>query len=120
MEVQWADQQKINEFSKLNSRLVLLEDKEKKLRENKDDLEDLAVDVELVDDDDMLLYHIGEIFAFMRKVDIVERVDKDVEDLGRQIEDAEAEKSAAAARMTELKEALYAKFGRDNINLERE
>lgn len=120
MNVEWTDQQRINEFSKLNTRFTALEAKLSKLKENKEDLDDLTMDIELVDDDEMLLYHIGDIFAHMQKVDIVARVEKDSELLGEQISDVESKKADISERMAELKDALYAKFGRENINLERD
>lgn len=120
MEVEWADQQKINEFSKLHGRLTSHEACEKKLKQQKEDLDDLEMEIELLDEDEKLLYAVGDAFVYLSHSEISERLQRDKDSLEEKIEYQVAEKDKASSRMDELKAALYAKFGRENINLERE
>ncbi|KDN46207.1 hypothetical protein RSAG8_04434, partial [Rhizoctonia solani AG-8 WAC10335] len=61
-EVTWEDQQKINAFSKLNTRCTDFEEKIEKQKSEKEALDDLAMELELADEDDPVEYKIGEAF----------------------------------------------------------
>ncbi|KAL3232440.1 hypothetical protein RNJ44_04356 [Nakaseomyces bracarensis] len=118
VEVTLVDQQKINEFSKLIMRKDALEAELKKERQEKEYLEDVSLEIELIDEDEKVQYRMGEIFVFMKQSKVVEQLEKDSERLDEQISELESKQDELDDRISELKTALYAKFG-DNINLER-
>lgn len=120
MEVEWTDQQKINEFSKLHGRLTSHESSEKQLKQRKEDLDDLEMEIELIDEDEKLLYAVGDSFVYLSHSEISEKLQEDKDSLEERIEALITEKEKVSSRLDELKAALYAKFGRENINLERE
>lgn len=120
MEVEWEDQQKINEFSKLNTRLDANTALEKSLEREKEELEELKLEIELVDEDEKLMYNIGEAFVCLAQPEILERLEKNAEVVDAKLEKQVEEKEKIQERMAELKELLYAKFGRENINLEKD
>ncbi|KAF8913676.1 Prefoldin subunit 4 [Mucidula mucida] len=116
-EVTWEDQQRINSFSKLNNRMRSLEDKLHELQQTKEALDDLATELELADEDESVLYKVGETFLHMPHSRAMKRLERDqavlddkLSSLGLRSEDCQKE-------MNELKVALYAKFGRA-INLD--
>ncbi|KAJ7899068.1 Prefoldin subunit 4 [Mycena leptocephala] len=95
-EVTWEDQQRINSFSKLNTRMRNTVEKLQELKQEKEALEDLATELELADEDEPVLY----------KADIGTQVSS----LSSTVEQCEKE-------MSKLKVTLYAKFG-SAINLD--
>lgn len=115
------DQQKINRFARLNARLdeIREELKHKKLEmQNMDDaLNEIQV-AELEGEDERVRINEGEVFvqfglseASTWIEDKKNRVQQDVDSLSQNIETIKEE-------MNQLKTILYAKFGRENINLE--
>ncbi|KAK0528053.1 hypothetical protein OC834_004192 [Tilletia horrida] len=120
VEVTWEDQQKINAFSRLNSRLADVEHDLKELQDQREACDDLNVEIELVDEDEAVLYKIGDAFVSVlqpRALELLEadtaRLDQDISKLKDIVDDCERE-------MDKLKIDLYAKFGKSNINLERD
>lgn len=118
VEVTLVDQQKINEFSKLIMRKDALEAELKKEKQEKEYLEDVSLEIELIDEDEKVQYRMGEIFVFMKQSKVVEQLEKDSEKLDEKISSLESKQDELDDRISQLKTALYAKFG-DNINLER-
>lgn len=51
-EVLWEDQQKINTFSKLNSRMTRFKDELKEQQKEQEFLSDLQMEMELLDEDE--------------------------------------------------------------------
>lgn len=88
------------------------------LKQEKEYLDDVSLEIELIDEDDQIQYKIGDVFVFMKQSDVVEQLEKDAEKLDAKIESLEDSDSEIDSRISELKSSLYAKFG-DNINLER-
>lgn len=88
------------------------------LKQEKEYLDDVSLEIELIDEDDQIQYKIGDVFVFMKQSDVVEQLEKDAEKLDAKIESLEDNDSEIDSRISELKSSLYAKFG-DNINLER-
>ncbi|KAJ2795976.1 hypothetical protein H4R21_004897 [Coemansia helicoidea] len=117
-EVTWQDQQRINEFSKLNARYERLDDEYKRQKEEDGYLDDLAMDIELLDDDEPVRYKIGDVFIKMALEDAQARVQEDKARISRRVSDLDAELGATQAKMDALKKTLYAKFGQA-INLEK-
>ncbi|KAK1924366.1 Prefoldin subunit-domain-containing protein [Papiliotrema laurentii] len=117
IEVAWEDQQRINTFSKLNIRLSEIQDQLKVKQEEKDYYDDLETELELADEDEPVLYKMGEAFFYLSlpaaKKQLrhdTKRYEKDIGELRERAEECEK-------GMKELKVQLYAKFGKQ-INLE--
>ncbi|OCB88430.1 Prefoldin, subunit 4 [Sanghuangporus baumii] len=120
VEVTWDDQQRICTFSKLNTRLRGYEERLKVLKEEKEALDDLAMELELADEEQPILYvshFIGETFVHLPLPRALKRVEndntalnEDISKLGDQAEECEKE-------MKKLKVTLYSKFG-SAINLD--
>ncbi|CCD25634.1 tubulin-binding prefolding complex subunit GIM3 NDAI_0F03160 [Naumovozyma dairenensis CBS 421] len=117
-QVSFEDQQKINEFSKLIMRKDSLELELAKQRQEKEYLEDVSLEIELLDEEELVQYKIGDLFMLMKQSEVVEQLEKDSEIIDKTIDELESKESDLDGRLSELKTALYAKFG-DNINLER-
>ncbi|KAI2616295.1 Prefoldin, subunit 4 [Hypoxylon sp. NC1633] len=117
VEVRREDQDKINKFSRLHQRELDLEDKLKTKNKEKEELDDIAMELELIDEDEKIPYKIGEAFfhiplpqAQEMLASATSRVEKDVSAL-------EDKLTTVKDEMTQLKIQLYARFGR-SINLE--
>ncbi|KAL5528635.1 hypothetical protein ACEPAF_7771 [Sanghuangporus sanghuang] len=117
VEVTWDDQQRICTFSKLNTRLRGYEERLKALKEEKEALDDLAMELELADEEQPILYRISETFVHLPLPRALKRVEndntalnEDISELGDQAEECEKE-------MKKLKVTLYSKFG-SAINLD--
>lgn len=87
-------------------------------RQEKEYLDDISLEIELIDEDEKIQYKIGDVFVFLKQSEVVEQLEKDAEQLDSKIEKLEEKESQLDFRISELKTILYAKFG-DNINLER-
>ncbi|KAG2731674.1 hypothetical protein G9P44_005261 [Scheffersomyces stipitis] len=117
-EVLWEDQQKINKFSTLigkkDEQLAVLE----KLKTEKEYLDDLALEIELLDEDEKIQYKVGEVFIYMKVSKAVEKVELENEKLTDKISETSNLIDTYDESLDDLKKQLYAKFG-NNINLER-
>lgn len=89
------------------------------LQQEKEYLDDVAMELELADEDEPVRHKIGDAFVHIPVSEAMERVEKDSAKLGLALEDIESEINSTQEKMTELKKALYAKFG-NAINLERD
>ncbi|XP_027114353.1 prefoldin subunit 4 [Coffea arabica] len=118
MEVTWEDQQKINQFSRLNNRFHELEDEIKLAKETNDNLEDASNEL-ILTDDDIVRFQIGEVFAHIPKDEVETRIEQMKEVTSKNLEKLEEEKESIVAQMDELKKILYGKF-KDSINLEED
>ncbi|TFK53492.1 Prefoldin, subunit 4 [Heliocybe sulcata] len=117
VEVTWEDQQRINNFSKLNTRLRAIEEKLGNLKEEKEALDDLSTELELADEDEPVLYKIGESFFKLSHSSAMKRLESDQESIVSQISALASSTEECEATMKELKVVLYAKFGKA-INLD--
>ncbi|KAJ2922092.1 hypothetical protein H1R20_g15001, partial [Candolleomyces eurysporus] len=111
------DQQRINTFSKLNARHGIIEGKLKALKDEKEALDDLGTELELADEDEEVLYKIGETFVHMRPGRARTRLRKDQQRLDKILEDLSTQAGDCQTQMKELKAILYGKFGK-SINLD--
>uniref|UniRef100_A0A060T987 Prefoldin subunit 4 n=1 Tax=Blastobotrys adeninivorans TaxID=409370 RepID=A0A060T987_BLAAD len=118
VEVQWEDQKRINTFSKLNSKLEEYEEQLKGFKTEKEYLDDVSMEMELVDEDEMVHYKIGDSFVQLPQSEVMERLEADVEKINKQVADKESEVESITEELEQLKKQLYAKFGHA-INLER-
>lgn len=116
-EVTWEDQQRINRFSTLNSKARDLEATLAQLKNDKEALDDLTTELELADEDDTVMFKIGETFVHLVVTQAQERIEKDQERLDAEISALVERTEAFEKEMKELKVALYAKFGKQ-INLD--
>ncbi|KAG2173388.1 hypothetical protein INT44_008740 [Umbelopsis vinacea] len=119
VEVSWEDQQKINSFSKLNTRTDDLEEQYEKLKQEKEYLDDLSMELELADEDEPVRYKIGDAFVHMPLDKALERITNDSEKVQADIDDLKSQMDDVHGQMEELKKALYSKFGK-SINLEKD
>ncbi|ODV76947.1 Prefoldin, subunit 4 [Suhomyces tanzawaensis NRRL Y-17324] len=117
-EVSWEDQQKINKFSTLinkkDEQLEVLE----KLKVEKEYLDDLSMEIELLDEDDRIQYKVGEVFIFMKVSKAIAKIEAENEKLETRISGIDEIIEECDESLGDLKKQLYAKFG-NNINLER-
>ncbi|KAK9378433.1 Prefoldin subunit-domain-containing protein [Kockiozyma suomiensis] len=118
VQVSWEDQTRINTFSKLNSRLSNLEDEQKILADEKEYLEDVSTEIELIDEDELVQYKVGDTFYWIKQSEVVERLEKDSEKTEESLILLDDKVQSIKDEMEELKTALYARFG-NAINLER-
>ena len=118
-QVTFEDQQKINEFSKLIMRKDAIAQELSLQREEKEYLDDVSLEIELIDEDEPVQYKVGDLFIFMKQSKVTAQLEKDAERLDNKIETLEDKQRDIDSRLDALKATLYAKFG-DNINLERE
>ncbi|KXN82880.1 Prefoldin subunit 4 [Leucoagaricus sp. SymC.cos] len=116
-EVTWEDQQRINTFSKLNTRVRALEDKLEEIKQQKEALEDLSTELELADEDEPVLYRIGETFLQIPLPKALKRLERDQKEVDERFSMVAGEVEAIETQMKALKVQLYAKFGKA-INLE--
>ena len=117
-QVTFEDQQKINEFSKLIMRKDAIAQDLSLQREEKEYLDDVSLEIELIDEDEPVQYKVGDLFIFMKQSKVTAQLEKDAERLDNKIETLEDKQRDIDSRLDALKATLYAKFG-DNINLER-
>ncbi|KAF9127752.1 hypothetical protein BGW39_005644 [Mortierella sp. 14UC] len=119
IQVSWQDQENINTFSKYNAKLQDLEEAYKSKKTEKEYLDDLAMELELVDEDEPVKYRIGEAFVSLSLEAAQERISKSQEELDQEIEGLKAQMDEAVEKMDGLKKVLYARFG-NAINLEKD
>ncbi|KAK9463813.1 Prefoldin subunit-domain-containing protein [Lipomyces oligophaga] len=118
VQVSWEDQSRINVFSKLNARLSNLEDECQLFRDRKEYLDDVSMEIELVDEDEVLPYKIGDAFYWLKQSEIVELLEKESESTDTRLEELDGKVRSTKSEMDVLKSALYKKFGKA-INLEK-
>ncbi|KAE9403921.1 Prefoldin, subunit 4 [Gymnopus androsaceus JB14] len=116
-EVTWEDQQKINLFSKLNTRMRNFDAKMKEAKQEKEALDDLSTELELADEDEPVLYKVGETFLHLPLPRAMKKLEKDGADLDAKLLNLSESSQQCETEMKQLKVALYAKFG-SAINLD--
>ncbi len=115
--VTWQDQQSINLFSRLNTRLSLVDDQLRSLTKSLANIVDAADSIETLLDDDCVMIQVGEVYVRCSN----EEAEAHVTAQRKKEEESKAkllgEKADIEQKMGELKKALYGKFGKA-INLE--
>ncbi|KAF9364140.1 hypothetical protein BGX34_002408 [Mortierella sp. NVP85] len=119
VQVTWQDQENINNFSKYNTVLQDLEESYQVKKTEKEYLDDLASELELVDEDEPVKYRIGEAFVSLSLEAAQERITKSQGELEEEIEALKVKIDETTEKMDELKKQLYARFG-NSINLEKD
>lgn len=118
IKVTYEDQQRINQFSKLIMRKDVVEQELSQHRQEKEYLDDVSLEIELIDEDEPVHYKVGVIFMLLNQHEVVQQLEEDVEKVQESISSLETQEDQLENEIKELKTVLYAKFG-DNINLER-
>ncbi|SLM38260.1 prefoldin subunit 4 [Lasallia pustulata] len=116
-EVRREDQDKINKFSRLHQREILLEDELKTKAKDKEDLDEISNELELADEEEKIPYKIGDSFISLPLPEVQEMLSSSTEKIEEEVSGIEEKLSGIREEMQQLKVALYARFGR-SINLE--
>ncbi|EWY86319.1 prefoldin subunit 4 [Fusarium oxysporum f. sp. radicis-lycopersici 26381] len=117
VEVRREDQDKINRFSRLHQREILLEEELSTKTKEKEELDDLSTELELADEDEKIQYKIGDAFFHVSVEQAQEMLEQATEKLEEESTSLEEKLSSIREEMTKLKVELYARFGKQ-INLE--
>ncbi|KAF4342005.1 prefoldin subunit 4 [Fusarium beomiforme] len=117
VEVRREDQDKINRFSRLHQREILLEEELSTKTKEKEELDDLSTELELADEDEKIQYKIGDAFFHVSVEQAQEMLEEATEKLEQESTSLEEKLSSIREEMTKLKVELYARFGKQ-INLE--
>ncbi|KAH7201718.1 Prefoldin subunit-domain-containing protein [Fusarium oxysporum] len=117
VEVRREDQDKINRFSRLHQREILLDEELSTKTKEKEELDDLSTELELADEDEKIQYKIGDAFFHVSVEQAQEMLEQATEKLEEESTSLEEKLSSIREEMTKLKVELYARFGKQ-INLE--
>jgi prefoldin subunit 4 len=134
-QVTFDDQQQINKFSTLMTHYDRLKDKLKQLESDKEQIDDVTLELELVDEDELVDYLIGgEIpsdvaneagaiigdgcFVKLKQSKVMENLELKSNEINDQIDNINNELENLSSVLSSLKSTLYAKFG-NAINLEK-
>jgi len=117
-EVTRQDQDKINAFSRLHHREKGWEEELGALLKDKEDLEEVATELELVaDEDELVPYKIGDSFVSLPLSEVQDMLAQSTGQIDDDVARLEEKLQGIRDEMKELKVHLYARFGR-SINLE--
>lgn len=117
VEVRREDQDKINKFSRLHQRELGLEEELKAKNKEKEELDDITMELELADEDDKIPYKIGDAFFHIPLPQAQELLASSTSRTEEEVSGLEEKLATVKDEMTQLKVELYARFGR-SINLE--
>ena len=130
------DQLLINKFSTLMTHYDRLNDKLSNLQQEKDSIDDITLELELIDEDELIDYLIGGIsnptsssssnsdiigdgcFVKLKQSKVMENLQLKSNNLSIEIDKINENLSDLSNNLKNLKSTLYAKFG-NAINLER-
>ncbi|KAL1858147.1 hypothetical protein Daus18300_010028 [Diaporthe australafricana] len=117
VEVRREDQDKINKFSRLHQRELKYEEELQVISKEKEELDDITMELELADEDDKIPYKIGDSFFHVTVSQAQGMLEASTTRIEEDVSQLEEKLSTAREEMTQLKVELYARFGR-SINLE--
>ncbi|KAI4228695.1 MAG: hypothetical protein L6R36_001463 [Xanthoria steineri] len=117
LEVRREDQDKINKFSRLHQREMLLEDDLKSRAKEKEDLEEIFSELELADEDEKVPYKLGDAFILLPLPEVQQLLSKSTDKIEKSVSATENKLGDIREEMNSLKVELYARFGK-SINLE--
>lgn len=117
IEVRREDQDKINRFSRLHQRELVLEDEIKIKSKERDELDDVTMELELAEEDELVRYKIGDAFFHVSLPVAQEMLGLSSACVERELREREEKLEDIREEMTALKVELYARFGK-TINLE--
>ncbi|KAJ5883493.1 uncharacterized protein N7473_010379 [Penicillium subrubescens] len=116
-EVRREDQEKINRFSRLHQRETVLEEQLKAKQKDKEDLEEVSMELELADEDELVPYKIGDSFFQLPLADAQAMLETSTAQIDADVSKLEDSLGELREELQKLKVSLYARFGR-SINLE--
>lgn len=87
-------------------------------RTEKDELDDLGMELELVDEEERVLYRVGEAYVLLPHAEAIAQLEDDAARAAAQVDALQRVIDEHESEMSALKRVLYARFG-NNINLER-
>ncbi|KAM4059204.1 prefoldin subunit [Hirsutella rhossiliensis] len=117
VQVRREDQDKINKFSRLHQRELALEEELKLNTKEKEELDDLSMELELADEDEKIQYKIGDAFFHVSLEQAQEMLEAATTKIGEQRSELEDKLESVHDEKRQLKIELYARFGKQ-INLE--
>jgi prefoldin subunit 4 len=117
VEVREIDQAQINEFGKLNNRLLELRADVKQYKADAERIDDANTDMMMNSSGGKVMILIGEAFVEVSEEFAESYCAEKSEALTKKVDAMMAEDLAITQRQEVLKKALYARFG-DSINLE--
>ena len=118
IEVLADDQKRINRFGNLNTQVTALEMELKKLKKQQQDFQDASEEVELLDGEaDFIPFKIGTAFIELPYDDAAEELQVEAAEIDKRIDVLNAMIQEKKNEMDTLRQVLYGKFGRENINL---
>ena len=115
-EIERQDQEKINAFARANLKAHELRQEIKKIKEEMDNLEDAALQIEESMGEDIKLF-LGECFVSVDEDQGTNYVEKVTEEKQAEMENKQDQLEQLTKEMKSFKTYLYAKFG-SSINLE--
>lgn len=136
IQVTFDDQQQINKFSTLMTNFDRLNDRLKFLNTEKELIDDVSLELELIDEDELVNYLIGgEVsstvanesssaiigdgcFVNLKQSKVMELLEAKAEKIDSEISETDAKINEIEKTLSSLKSSLYAKFGKA-INLEK-
>ncbi|ETI19700.1 hypothetical protein G647_08713 [Cladophialophora carrionii CBS 160.54] len=116
-EVTKEDQDKINTFSRLHNRSKALEEELSAKQKDKEELEELATELELADEDELIRYKIGDSFMHVPLSEAQDLLAEQTGEVESEVSTLEEQLEGIKGEISTLKAHLYARFGR-GINLE--
>ncbi|KAI1281592.1 Prefoldin subunit-domain-containing protein [Xylaria sp. FL0933] len=117
VEVRREDQDKINKFSRLHQRELNFEEELKLKNKEKEELDDVTLELELADEDELVPYKIGDAFFHIPLSQAQEMLASSTSRIEEEVSELEDKIGTTKEEMQQLKVELYARFGR-SINLE--
>ena len=115
--VRLCDQESINEFGRLNNRLLEIRADMKQSKMDAEKIEDASTELMMAEGDGRIMVLIGEAFVEVSEEYASEYCEKKQGMIAKRVEDFAAEERDIVQRCDVLKKTLYARFG-DSINLE--
>ncbi|KAI1817621.1 Prefoldin subunit-domain-containing protein [Poronia punctata] len=117
VEVRREDQDRINKFSSLHQRQLLLDEDLKAKNKEKEELDDVTMELELADEDENVPYKIGDSFFHVPLSQAQEMLASSTTRVEEEVSELEDKIGSIKEEMQQLKVQLYARFGK-SINLE--
>ncbi|KFH43442.1 Prefoldin subunit-like protein [Hapsidospora chrysogenum ATCC 11550] len=117
VEVRREDQDKINRFSRLHQRELILQEQLAVKSKEKEELDDLTTELELADEDDKIPYKIGDSFFHLPLEQAQQMLETATARSEEESGELEEKLGSIQDEMKQLKVELYARFGKQ-INLE--
>ncbi|RFU78855.1 gim complex component gim3 [Trichoderma arundinaceum] len=117
VEVRREDQDKINKFSRLHQRELVLKEELQLKGKEKEELDDISTELELADEDEKIRYKIGDAYFHLPLEQAQEMLGAATTRIDEETLELEEKLGSIHEEMTQLKVELYARFGKQ-INLE--